>query len=61
MNGFSDLDIVNYRYLVYSNLIQGMYQLIEGAETLGLGVSEDVMVILDRYILAFKKIFRKMW
>lgn len=42
MNGFSELSIVNYRYLVYSNLIQGMYQLIEGANTLHIAVDEDV-------------------
>ena len=44
MNGFSAQEIVNYRCLVYSNLIQGIYQLIEGAKVLGIDVSDEVAV-----------------
>ncbi|CCD62416.1 Guanine nucleotide-binding protein alpha-11 subunit [Caenorhabditis elegans] len=32
MNGFSDLDYVNFRYLIYSNIMQSMDQLLEAAE-----------------------------
>ncbi|KAL3081922.1 hypothetical protein niasHT_037100 [Heterodera trifolii] len=42
MNGFSELSVVNYRYLVYSNLIQGVHQMIEGAEELQIKVDEEV-------------------
>uniref|UniRef100_A0A914HFD5 Uncharacterized protein n=1 Tax=Globodera rostochiensis TaxID=31243 RepID=A0A914HFD5_GLORO len=42
MNGFTELSIVNFRYLVYSNLIQGVYQLIEGADVLNIQVDKDV-------------------
>ncbi|EGT38263.1 CBN-GPA-11 protein [Caenorhabditis brenneri] len=32
LNGFSDLDYVNFRYLIYSNIMQAMDQLLEAAE-----------------------------
>jgi hypothetical protein len=44
MNGFTPLDIANFRYLVYKNLVQGVYQLVEGAKTLDIPVSGDVEV-----------------
>ncbi|CAI2336151.1 unnamed protein product [Caenorhabditis sp. 36 PRJEB53466] len=34
LNGFSDLDYVNFRYLIYSNIMQAMDQLLEAAEQL---------------------------
>ncbi|EFP06985.1 CRE-GPA-11 protein [Caenorhabditis remanei] len=34
MSGFSDLDYVNFRYLIYSNIMQAMDQLLEAAEML---------------------------
>uniref|UniRef100_A0A914KQK4 Uncharacterized protein n=1 Tax=Meloidogyne incognita TaxID=6306 RepID=A0A914KQK4_MELIC len=43
MNGFTDIDLLNYRYLVYSNLIQGINQLIEGAKLMEIGISSDVV------------------
>ncbi|CAD6198216.1 unnamed protein product [Caenorhabditis auriculariae] len=33
-NGFTDIDYVNFRYLVYSNIIQSIEQLIRAAEQL---------------------------
>jgi len=44
MNGFTDIDLLNYRYLVYSNLIQGINQLIEGAKLMEIGINSDVVV-----------------
>ena len=41
MNGFSELDMVNYRYLIYSNIIQAVWQLIEGAKNLSIDVDID--------------------
>ncbi|UMM16034.1 hypothetical protein L5515_013218 [Caenorhabditis briggsae] len=32
LNGFSDLDYVNFRYLIYSNIMQAMDQLLDAAE-----------------------------
>uniref|UniRef100_A0A915N2Z3 Uncharacterized protein n=1 Tax=Meloidogyne javanica TaxID=6303 RepID=A0A915N2Z3_MELJA len=53
MNGFTDIDLLNYRYLVYSNLIQGINQLIEGAKLMEIGISsdvvEDVAIITNYY------------
>nr|CAD2166018.1 unnamed protein product [Meloidogyne enterolobii] len=43
MNGFTDIDLLNYRYLVYSNLIQGINQLIEGAKLMEIEISSDVV------------------
>ncbi|KAI1720174.1 g-protein alpha subunit domain-containing protein [Ditylenchus destructor] len=43
MSGFSELDMVNYKFLVYSNVVQGMYQLIEGASSLGMEVEREVV------------------
>ncbi|CAK5032239.1 unnamed protein product [Meloidogyne enterolobii] len=44
MNGFTDIDLLNYRYLVYSNLIQGINQLIEGAKLMEIEITSDVVV-----------------
>lgn len=44
MSGFTDFDLVNYRYLVYCNLIQSAYQLLEGAELLQIEADNDVLV-----------------
>lgn len=46
MNGFSDLDMVNYRYLVYSNVVQAVYQLLQGAEHLKITVDANLSVSL---------------
>lgn len=32
MNGFSDADYVNFRYLVHSNVVQAVTQLLKAAE-----------------------------
>lgn len=32
MNGFSESDYVNYRYLIHSNLVDSMVQLVRAAE-----------------------------
>uniref|UniRef100_A0A915DJU8 Uncharacterized protein n=1 Tax=Ditylenchus dipsaci TaxID=166011 RepID=A0A915DJU8_9BILA len=42
MSGFSELDMVNYKFLVYSNVVQGIYQIIEGASTLRVDIDESV-------------------
>ncbi|GMR36576.1 hypothetical protein PMAYCL1PPCAC_06771, partial [Pristionchus mayeri] len=34
MNGFNEIDLVNYRFLIYSNVIDATNQLIEGARKL---------------------------
>lgn len=46
MSGFTDSDMVNYRYLVYCNLIQSAYQLLEGAELLQIEADNDVLVFI---------------
>uniref|UniRef100_A0AC34R0Y4 G protein alpha subunit n=1 Tax=Panagrolaimus sp. JU765 TaxID=591449 RepID=A0AC34R0Y4_9BILA len=38
----SDLDMVNYRYLVYSNVVQAVYQLLQGAEHLKITVDANL-------------------
>lgn len=49
MNGFSELDMVNYRYLVYSNIIQSVWQLIEGAKTMNVDVDPDAEVKISMW------------
>lgn len=34
LNGFTDSDYLNFRYLIYSNIMQAMDQLLEAAESL---------------------------
>ena len=53
MNGFSDLDMINYRYLVYSNVIQAVSQLIEGAEHLQIPYDREIEV--SKVIIKFLK------
>ena len=45
MNGFSESDLLNYQYLIYSNIIQSIHQLIEGAKTLNILMEPDLEVI----------------
>lgn len=45
MNGFSESDYVNYRYLVHSNLVDSMVQLVRAADEFELKPDECVMVI----------------
>ncbi|TMS34806.1 hypothetical protein L596_002323 [Steinernema carpocapsae] len=42
MNGFSEMDMINYRYLVYSNVVQSINQILEGAQLLGVPISKEV-------------------
>ncbi|VDM27459.1 unnamed protein product [Toxocara canis] len=51
LNGFSDLDMVNYRYLIYSNVVQAISQLLEACQNLkiplDLNVQQDVKYFLE--------------
>lgn len=38
MNGFTELDIINYRYLVHSNAAVGLSQLIHGCKLLNIPI-----------------------
>lgn len=42
MNGFSDSDMLNFRYLIYSNSLQAMHQLIQGAKSLKIDPEEEI-------------------
>lgn len=44
MNGFNELDLVNYRYLIFSNVIDATNQLIEGARKLRIIPEEETLV-----------------
>ncbi|KAH7715140.1 CRE-GPA-11 protein [Aphelenchoides avenae] len=50
MSGFSDLDMVNYRYLIYSNIVQSVRQLIEGATGLRIEIDRDSMDDVDAFL-----------
>ncbi|KAF8363051.1 gpa-11, partial [Pristionchus pacificus] len=43
MNGFNELDLVNYRYLIFSNVIDATNQLIEGARKLRIIPEEETL------------------
>ena len=49
MNGFSELDMVNYRHLIYSNIIQSVCQLIEGAKSLSIDVDKDAETDVEEF------------
>ena len=53
MNGFSDLDMINYRYLVYSNIVQAVYQILEGAEHLKIPPDPEVAVSSQLFRITF--------
>lgn len=44
MGGFSELDYVNFRYLVHSNVVVSMSQLLKGAEKFQLQIDADEKV-----------------
>ena len=41
MNGFSESDLVNYVYLIYANIIESIWKLIEGSSTLNIEIDPD--------------------
>src|SRR4051794_10936818 len=61
MNGFTELDMVNYRfffiksndlvfrYLIYSNIIQSVWQLIEGAKNLNIEIDVDAETDVEEF------------
>uniref|UniRef100_A0A914P2T5 Uncharacterized protein n=1 Tax=Panagrolaimus davidi TaxID=227884 RepID=A0A914P2T5_9BILA len=54
MNGFSDLDMINYRYLVYSNVIQATSQLLEGAEHLQIPYTPEYEQAVKEFTFYYK-------
>uniref|UniRef100_A0AC34FA33 G protein alpha subunit n=1 Tax=Panagrolaimus sp. ES5 TaxID=591445 RepID=A0AC34FA33_9BILA len=54
MNGFSDLDMINYRYLVYSNVIQAVSQLLEGAEHLQIPFNSEYDQAVKEFTFYYK-------
>jgi hypothetical protein len=44
MNGFSELELKNYKYLVYNNVIQATFQIIDGARSLNIDFEENILV-----------------
>jgi hypothetical protein len=44
MNGFSESDIVNYAYLIYANIIESIWKLIEGANALNIEIDHNFEV-----------------
>ncbi|CAD5213209.1 unnamed protein product [Bursaphelenchus okinawaensis] len=43
MNGFTDADMLNFRFLIYANTTQALYQLLEGAKALRVEIDEDII------------------
>ncbi|GMT14420.1 hypothetical protein PFISCL1PPCAC_5717, partial [Pristionchus fissidentatus] len=56
MNGFNEIDLVNYRFLIYSNVIDSTNQLIEGADRLDIIPDSDTKKKIDffKYALVVK-------
>ncbi|CAB3405193.1 unnamed protein product [Caenorhabditis bovis] len=56
LNGFSELDYVNFRYLIYSNIVQSMDQILRAAEKLKFTPddNEEVRAALN-FFEAYKK------
>uniref|UniRef100_A0A914DP04 Uncharacterized protein n=1 Tax=Acrobeloides nanus TaxID=290746 RepID=A0A914DP04_9BILA len=46
MNGFSDAERTNYKYLIYSNVFQAVHQIIMGAKTLNIDYEEETKVVV---------------
>jgi hypothetical protein len=49
MNGFTETDIINYRFLIYSNVIEAMHQFLEGARILQILIDLQVQVNFFSY------------
>lgn len=49
MNGFTETDIINYRFLIYSNVIEAMHQFLEGARILKIVIDLQVQVNFFSY------------
>uniref|UniRef100_A0A914EQ55 Uncharacterized protein n=1 Tax=Acrobeloides nanus TaxID=290746 RepID=A0A914EQ55_9BILA len=55
MNGFSDMDLINYRYLIYSNVIQSIYQLLEGAKALRIDINATASVEVEKFLEYYRQ------
>uniref|UniRef100_A0A914EGU1 Uncharacterized protein n=1 Tax=Acrobeloides nanus TaxID=290746 RepID=A0A914EGU1_9BILA len=56
MNGFSDSDLVNYVYLIYANIIESIWKLIEGSSTLNVEIDPDSEVDVDEFVKYYMSI-----
>uniref|UniRef100_A0A914XCM7 Uncharacterized protein n=1 Tax=Plectus sambesii TaxID=2011161 RepID=A0A914XCM7_9BILA len=56
MNGFTELDIINYRYLVHSNAALGLSQLIHGCKLLGIAIDLAKNEDLQRFMSYYMKV-----
>lgn len=45
LNGFTESDYVNYRYLIHANTMEAVKQIITGGQDLGITLDEDIEVI----------------
>uniref|UniRef100_A0A0M3HPZ2 G-protein alpha subunit n=1 Tax=Ascaris lumbricoides TaxID=6252 RepID=A0A0M3HPZ2_ASCLU len=50
LNGFSDLDMVNYRYLIYGNVMQAVSQLLEACDDLNIPIDLSVQVCFVNFL-----------
>ncbi|CAI5442672.1 unnamed protein product [Caenorhabditis angaria] len=53
LNGFSDLDYVNFRYLIYSNIVQSMAQLLNAAKKLN--IKPDNTLAVKKAMMFFER------
>lgn len=51
MDGFSDSDFIDYRFLIYNNVIKAMHQLLEGAVLLKILVDVKIQVRYSGFLL----------
>uniref|UniRef100_A0A914UN92 Uncharacterized protein n=1 Tax=Plectus sambesii TaxID=2011161 RepID=A0A914UN92_9BILA len=49
MNGFDETELINFRYLVYANIITCLQQLISGIKELDMQISDSDKEVFDRF------------
>uniref|UniRef100_A0A7E4V9V1 G-protein alpha subunit n=1 Tax=Panagrellus redivivus TaxID=6233 RepID=A0A7E4V9V1_PANRE len=49
MNGFTDLDMINYRYLIYSNIVTSVAQIIDSADQLNISIPDELRAPVDKF------------
>jgi hypothetical protein len=47
MNGFDETELINFRYLVYANIISCLQQLISGIRQINMKITDHDKVLAD--------------
>ena len=54
MNGFTESEFMNYKFLIYSNIVQATFQLLDGGRLLKLECDDEIIDEIDEFLEYYK-------